>query len=291
MLNAEELSKYYPDEYLPHRPLKNRDYLWHHRQLKRFVLRWYYGYSLGGNVPPKILRTLSFPISWALSKSTMKSMIRWHGKGHILDVGCGNGGWLLRMKAAGWSVQGVEPDGTAAMFANKADIPVHCGTLPDAGFHDRSFDLIRFHYVFEHIHNPNEILEEVRRIMASDGICLIRVPNIKSVNFSLFKKYWFPLDIPRHVVHYTPDGMQRIAQKHGMKVKRIMFRSPKTGFFTSIEYMKKNGVAPWYFRVINCRSKLWHLLWRPFGKLIDLCHRGDIVEYTLVHDVSLQTQK
>lgn len=289
MMNEEELSKYYPDDYLPHRPHKSIDTLWRHRRLKRFVLRWYYGCPLGKKAPPKILRFICMPVSWILSKSTMKSMIHWHGKGYILDVGCGNGGWLLRLKAAGWCVHGVEMDAPAVDIAHKADIPVHCGTLLNADLPHSLFDVIRLHYVFEHIPNPNETLEEIRRIMAEGGKCFIRVPNIKSLTFALFKKYWFPLDLPRHVIHYTPSGMKKIAGKHGLKVTKVTFNSPPTGFFTSIDYMKKESAAPWYFRMMNGENTFWRYLWMPLGWLIDRCHRGDIVEYTLEHKTSTHT--
>lgn len=283
MPDVDELAAYYPDDYGAHRPpksLKKRD---RHPRLKRFVLRWYYGCPCGGVAPPRVMRMLVRPVAWLLSKSTLKTMIPWHGKGRILDVGCGNGGWLLRMQDAGWDAHGVELDATAAQHARDAGLDVHNGTLLTAQFPDASFDVIRFHYVFEHLPNPGEILAEVRRILAPDGICSLRIPNCRSVTFALFKKYWFPLDIPRHVIHYTPHGMRTLAKAYGLRVARATFKAPSSGFFTSIGYMKADGVAPWYLRPLNGESRFWRYLWMPFGWLIDLCKWSDIVEYTLTH--------
>ena len=277
-----ELQAYYPDDYCPHKQRRVDHTLKKHRAFKVFLLRWYYGCPLNGPAPPKWARTLLKPLLFWLSLSTMKSMIPFRGEGHIVDVGCGNGGWLLRLKEAGWITQGVEIDDPAAQSANAAGIPTYCGTLLDANYPDDIFDVVRLHYVFEHLINPEETLDEIRRIMKPDGVSYIRIPNIDSLVFRLFGKYWFALDVPRHVFHYTPKTFTRLAEQHGLKVKRVHFSSPPSGFFTSLEYMRKEGVLPWALRPLKGKSALWKNLWRPIGWLIDRFGKGDIVEYTLV---------
>lgn len=278
----DELQAYYPDDYCPYRQRKIDPVLKRHHALKVFVLRWYYGCPVGGPAPRRWLRVLLTPVTFWLSLSTLKSMIPYHGDGKILDVGCGNGGWLLRLKHAGWDVQGVEIDEPAAREAAAAGIPTVCGTLPDAQFPDASFDVVRLHYVFEHLINPGEILDEIHRILKPGGICYIRIPNIDSVTFRLFTDYWFPLDIPRHVFHYSPTTFKRLAGQHGLHVKNIRFNSPSSGFFISIAFMRAAGTVPWYLNPLREKSRLWKNLWRPFGWLIDRFHKGDIVEYTLI---------
>ncbi len=276
-----ELQAYYPDNYCSHRKMNIDHSLRKHRALKIFILRWYYGCPVGQENPPfKWIRTLFKPFLFFLSLSTMKSMIPYHGNGEILDIGCGNGGWLLRLKNAGWKTTGVEIDAPASQTANEAGLNVFCGTLIDADFPDNSFDVIRLHYVFEHLINPKETLDEIHRILKPDGICLIRIPNIDSAMFKLFKVNWFALDIPRHVFHYTPDTFSKLAEQHGLKVKKVNFNSPDTGFFTSLEYAKKNNNAPKFLRFIN-KNFFWKNIWRLIGWIIDIFHKSDIVEYTL----------
>ncbi|MCK4983368.1 MAG: class I SAM-dependent methyltransferase [Victivallaceae bacterium] len=263
-----ELQKYYPDDYCPHRKRHSDRSLKKHRKFKSFILRWYYGCPVNNKrISPKLLRILFKPILFFLSLSTMKSMIPYHGNGDILDVGCGNGGWLIRLKEAGWNTSGVEIDQPAAQDANDIGIPTFCGTLIDAHFPDESFDVIRLHYVFEHLIDPKETLDEIRRILKPDGICYIRIPNIDSIAFSLFKEYWFALDIPRHVFNYTPKTFTQLASGHGLRVTRIHFNSPHTGFLTSLEYMRKKGSLPAVLRKIKDNS-FWKNLWRPIGWLV-----------------------
>ena len=277
----DELQAYYPDDYCPHKKKKVDYSLKKHRTLKVFVLRWFYNCPVDQKpLPPKWIISIFKPLLYLLSLSTMKSMIPYHGNGNILDVGCGNGGWLTRLKNAGWNVNGVEIDGPAAEDANKAGIPTFCGTLVDSKFPDNSFDVVRLHYVFEHLINPKETLDEIYRILKPDGISLIRIPNVDSAMFKLFKENWFALDIPRHVFHYTPKTFSDLAEQHKLIVINTDFNSPNTGFFTSLEYAKKNNVSPIIFSTIK-KNSFWKNVWRPIGSIIDKLHQGDIVEYTL----------
>ena len=282
----DELQLYYPDHYLAHKELHGMTRFQRHRALKEFVLRWYYDYPLGGQLPPRWQRRLVRPLLWLLSLGTLKSAIPYHGGGRLLDIGCGNGGWLRGMQECGWTVQGVEIDENAARTANAAGVPTFCGTLPAARFPDQSFDVVRLHYVFEHLINPAEILNEIRRILKTDGVCYIRVPNIASCTYRWFKQYWYPLDVPRHVFHYTPDTFTRLARQNGLAVQRVKYYSPPSGFFVSLEFMRREGALPAWLRPVNGERAFWRNLWRPLGWLIDRAGQGDIVEFTLVSNAA-----
>ena len=277
-----ELQAYYPDDYLAHQIRSRPPKLGRHRAFKTFLLRWYYGCPVGGPTPPPMLRALLKPLLFLFSRGTMKSMIPVRGSGSLLDVGCGNGGWLAPLAECGWRVQGVELDEPAARAANDAGVPVACGTLHDARFNDASFDVVRLHYVFEHLLNPGDVLDEIRRILKPDGLCYIRIPNIASLTFRWFGRFWFPLDVPRHVVHYTPATFTRLAAAHGFAVRRITFKSPPSGFFTSIEFMRQAGVLPRVLVPLRESCPLCRNLWRPMGWVIDRVRLGDIVQFELV---------
>lgn len=64
-------------------------------------------------------------------------------RGRLLDVGCGNGMFLDRMRQLGWDVTGVEPDGAAVRVAReKLGLEVIEGSREDAGLPDRYFDAV-----------------------------------------------------------------------------------------------------------------------------------------------------
>jgi len=286
--NNVELQKFYPDDYCPHRERKVDYRLKKHKAFKIFVLRWYYGCPIEKSAPPRFLRLILKPFLFWISLSTLKSMIPFYGDGKIIDVGCGNGGWLIRLKECGWDVQGVEIDEAAAKDANSAGVPTFCGTLCDTDFPADFFDVVRLHYVFEHLINPKETLDEIRRILKPNGICYIRIPNIEGINFKIFKKNWFPLDIPRHVFHYSPKTFKKLIEQHGLKIIKTNFKSPATGFYTSLKYLKKDKKnLPFFLKIMKDKNSSWKNLWRPIGWIIDRLHKGDMVEYTIVRNLNL----
>ena len=86
--------------------------------------------------------------------------------GKILDIGCGNGTELYKLKAMGWETYGVEMDAQASGRARTKGIRVYTGDLFGANFPDRFFHVVRMSFVLEHLPNPRETLREIRRIFS-----------------------------------------------------------------------------------------------------------------------------
>ena len=79
----------------------------------------------------------------------------YQSKKRCLDVGCGSGAFLRYMKAAGWEVEGLEPD---KQFSKKGkeiyDLNIENQFIED--FKSRKkFDLISSFHVIEHVEDPN----------------------------------------------------------------------------------------------------------------------------------------
>lgn len=103
----------------------------------------------------------------------------------ILDVGCGNGNIALPFAALGYHVTGVDLDAAAIQRATEASSRVsqsvrwlHGSVQLVAG---ETFDVIIASEVIEHLAQPVEFLQSLRRLCAPDGLLLASVPNGKSV--------------------------------------------------------------------------------------------------------------
>jgi SAM-dependent methyltransferase len=142
--------------------------------------------------------------------------------GRILDVGCGSATLLGLMKERGFQVQGFDSSAEAAQIAKSENgVDVTVGTkLQDAGFADASFDLVTLFHVMEHVTDPRSVLSEVRRLLKPAGRLVLQVPNIESWQFSFFGVRWYGLDVPRHVINYSNNAMQRLLGECGFKVQR-----------------------------------------------------------------------
>jgi 2-polyprenyl-3-methyl-5-hydroxy-6-metoxy-1,4-benzoquinol methylase len=122
-----------------------------------------------------------------------------HQRGRLLDIGCGNGRFIARMKKLGWNVVGVEPDPEAAKIALKHfGISVYVGTLERVKLPSDSFDAITMNDVIEHVDDPISLLQECYRILKPSGKLIITTPNIESLGHRIFGVSWRELDPPRH---------------------------------------------------------------------------------------------
>lgn len=142
--------------------------------------------------------------------------------GKLLEVGCGNGSFLARMKSLGWDVYGVEPDPVASQRAQQSyNLPIFRGTLEEANLPPKSFDAISLAHVIEHIHDPVSLLTECHRLLKPNGRVTILTPNAKSLGHWLFGRRWLGLDPPRHLHVFTCQTLSAIVRKTPLSVRTV----------------------------------------------------------------------
>ncbi|GFP43539.1 hypothetical protein HKBW3C_02669 [Candidatus Hakubella thermalkaliphila] len=145
-------------------------------------------------------------------------------KGRILDVGCGDGKFLLHFKERGWEAFGVDVSETSYRLARqRLGRNVFNCELKDCHFPDSYFDVVTLNHVLEHMLDPNEQLREVHRILKDDGILLLSLPNINSLQFKISRERWFGLDLPRHLYHYSPQPIGNMLRKNGFNNFKIVY--------------------------------------------------------------------
>ena len=187
--------------------------------LKRALVARVCGYPPAAGRPPALTTVLSAlgPIREAAAGAVM-----WLGadrRGRLLDVGCGDGGFLAEMRALGWEAVGVEPDAEAAHLARERfGLEVRTGTLEDAGLADGSFDAVTMNHVIEHVPDPVATLRECARVTRRGGRVVVATPNTRSLGRRLFGRSWIGWDPPRHLLLFTPAHLGRVAEEAGLRV-------------------------------------------------------------------------
>jgi SAM-dependent methyltransferase len=83
---------------------------------------------------------------------------------------------------------------------------------------ERVFDVAVLWHVLEHLADPVSALERVRSWLAPEGRLLVGVPNLASLQARLGGDRWFHLDPARHLVHFTPRGLERLLARGGFRV-------------------------------------------------------------------------
>lgn len=153
-------------------------------------------------------------------KGKRKMILRETGisKGRLLDIGSGTGAFANEMKQAGWEVTGLEPDADARTVA-KTLYGIDLETMQNLfSLPSGSFQAITLWHVLEHVHDLNGYMQQMRNLLADTGKLFIAVPNYTSADAESYKENWAAWDVPRHLYHFSPQAMQVLVEKHGMKI-------------------------------------------------------------------------
>lgn len=192
-----------------------------------------------------------------------KRPIPWHGRGRLLDFGCGNGSYLVEMQKRGWDVTGLDVSREMIdRIRDELGIRAYVGTLPHLELEPESFDVITMWHSLEHVHEPAPLLREARRLLAPGGKIVIAVPNIDSLPFRWFGKDWFGLELPRHLTHFTPSSLLQMLQRCGFATEPIQFVRHAKWLRTSAERVcARGGPTPWWVRLLRYRLPAAAVTW------------------------------
>lgn len=151
-------------------------------------------------------------------KRAMVSALAGRKSGSLLDIGCGTGSFLHHMQQHGWEVTGLEPDADARKVAhNKHRLelshPEQLFSLPH-----NHFTVITLWHVLEHVHTLHEYMAQISKMMAPDGLLVLALPNPESYDAKRWGNEWAAWDVPRHLWHFSPESVNRLAQQHGFRV-------------------------------------------------------------------------
>ena len=202
------------------------------------------------------------------------AMPSYRENGKILDVGCGTGDTLILLQELGWEAYGIEIDKNAVKAARERGLThVKLGTYKDIfKFPDNYFDSIRLYHVIEHLDDPITCLKLIHKKLKKDGELILGTPNYSSLISKIFGKYWYNLDVPRHVFVFSPSNLKTLVKKSGFKTDEVEFCSAG-GITNSIQYI----INAWHISKIQLGGKFWiFLLFYPIEWILDKIGLGDI---------------
>jgi 2-polyprenyl-3-methyl-5-hydroxy-6-metoxy-1,4-benzoquinol methylase len=242
------------------------------------VLSQCYGYRLengndGFNLLWKILCRLSV-VRDIFGIPMMGLNASWRGR--LLDVGCGNGAFLAKMRHLGWETVGVELDEKAADVAKtEFDMEVFIGSLDGAGFADESFDAITLSHVLEHVGQPLELFRQCRRLLRRGGRIVVTTPNAESLGHRLFKADWRGLEVPRHLKVFSLRALAQCAVEAGLSttILRTSARGAHALYLESRLLKAGEWTADAWLRA-SARLKLESVLFQVFEEIVRVMWKG-----------------
>jgi SAM-dependent methyltransferase len=145
--------------------------------------------------------------------------------GMAFEMGCGDGLMLDTLRQLGWQVVGSERTPQAAYIPSQMlGLPVFVGGL-ETIHPSPQFELIFLFQVLEHLDDPVKVIGQLSNLLKPGGKLIIGVPNFAGWQASVGREKWFHLDVPRHLVHYSPSALQTVLEPFGLKIEKISYSS------------------------------------------------------------------
>lgn len=169
----------------------------------------------------------------------------------ILDIGAGTGDFLLAAKKKNFHVSGIEPNESARKLAVEKGIELQDEL---SYFKEKSFDVISMWHVLEHVPDLEFQLKELHRLLKPNGVAVIAVPNYKSFDAKYYKEFWAAYDVPRHLWHFSQNGISELFKKHNfkkIKTKPLVFDS----FYVSLLSEKNKTGKSNFLKAFNLGLK------------------------------------
>lgn len=212
-------------------------------------------------------------------------------QGAILDIGCSSGAFLSTMKGSSWQLYGIEmEESTAERARANTGADVFVGDVMAAPFPPGTFDVITSFDLLEHVYNPRGFLTRVFEWLKPGGIYYAMMPNIESWEAKIFGSYWYGLELPRHLFHFSPSSLTCLMNRIGfeevcVKTPRVSYMQRSAGYLFS-SALENLGLHPApqarpkprsFFRKAFDKTTRWALA-APFAQIASLAGTGPSIE-------------
>jgi glycosyltransferase involved in cell wall biosynthesis/ubiquinone/menaquinone biosynthesis C-methylase UbiE len=153
----------------------------------------------------------------ATAQSYLEQLERYCGvhNGRLLQIGCGEGDFLIEAQRAGYDVVGIEAKAGAAHVAKqRIGENIICASVDQIGLQDGSFDVCVLIDVLERISNPLALLQTARRLLKPHGSLFIVALSLDSWPARLFRQNWMGLKL-EHQTYFDTNTIQHALYKTG----------------------------------------------------------------------------
>lgn len=160
----------------------------------------------------------------------------------ILDVGCGTGSYLYKLKECGFDgLLGIDPYlAKTIRYANGLEI-----RKTDIFSVEGHWDVVMLHHSLEHMEKQGETLKKIASLLNSGGVCLIRIPTVTSDPWEEYRENWVHLDPPRHFFLHSHKSITELAERAGLSVDSITSDANAFSFYGSEFYRRGIPATEW----------------------------------------------
>ncbi|MFM2338013.1 MAG: hypothetical protein RL115_1206, partial [Bacteroidota bacterium] len=121
-----------------------------------------------------------------------------------------------------------------------------------------TFDAITLWHVLEHVHDLNGYINTLKQLLATNGKLLVAVPNYTAKDAAIYQQHWAAYDVPRHLYHFSPQAMQQLMAKHGLKIVSHQPMWFDSFYICMLSSKYKNGKVNLVAAFLNGLKSNWH---------------------------------
>ena len=193
----------------------------------------------------------------------------------VLDVGCGTGEYVtIPLGSLGVNVLGIDVHCQSIQHAKEnnpySNVEFKCVSIDE--IESSSFDIVICSEVLEHLEEPDMMLRELKRVLKSDGLCIITIPNgygpkeIEGRIYKVLKGFFDVLYSLRsgkkrsehvkdsfntspHIQFFTYKTFKDLVERCGFCIVKSENRRFLGGPLSSIFLYRSNRLIEWNVRV------------------------------------------
>jgi SAM-dependent methyltransferase len=161
------------------------------------------------------------PATQASYRQVLQTLAPWRGQGRLLDLGCGQGDFLVEAAAAHWRPTGMEFSQAAIALCRQRGLEVAQGASAATALAGRRFDVVTAFEVLEHLRTPGDLLRDAASLLESGGLMYLTTPNFNALLRHLERDRFAMVSYPEHLCFFTPASLGRLAARHGFRVAAL----------------------------------------------------------------------
>lgn len=206
------------------------------------------------------------PALHARYKITVQAIANLGLRGHLLDVGCGDGMLMARVARIMERVVGVDSEASAIRLAKEklGKFP-NCELMHtvsyDLPFAEKMFDVVVSADVIEHLKEPGHHLREISRVLKREGALVLTTPKSRP------DRKWDE----RHEKEYRPEELSELLTEQFDNVELMFFWPMKWSRF----YATKLGWRLLKLAAIQLHNPFLRTGTEPekFGQILAICRK------------------
>jgi len=224
------------------------------------------------------------------SKHTLSILEKFRGaRKKLLDIGCGNGTFMLEALKYGWLPVGIDPSSELVNYVKKnTNLIVYRKSIHDYKTNNKC-DLITMNQVIEHFTDPISVIRKCKKLLDRLGLLYISTPNISSYVSRIRKSEFDYLIPPEHLSYFNKATLSKLLESEKFKILYIDSWSYPVDFAGLVKYLLgKRHQYNQNTKLISIETNNWEkklkyiifdkLICRIFYKLLNVNYGGTNIE-------------